>query len=92
MTINAGQYIQWDAVPGAIEYDAELLNAAAGAVLKAVTSEDTEVSSVEILEGQPHGNYNFRVRATDAVGPGAWSILVPIEFNPLPAPGNIRVS
>ena len=91
MTINIGQSIVWDFVTGAVEYDAELLNAAAGAVLKSVTTEDAEVSAAEILVGQPHGNDNFRVRAKDAIGPGAWSTLVPLDFGALPAPGNIRV-
>lgn len=91
MTIGGRQSVKWDAVPGAVSYDIELLNAAAGVLLNTLSRNEPEVSAALLLAGQGPGNYNIRVRARDEVGPGAWSGLLPIEYAFLPAPGNLRV-
>lgn len=91
MVITGSQSVAWDAVPGAISYDIELLNAAAGVVLGTFDEFDTDISAGDLLSGQGPGNYNVRVRARDAVGPGTWSGLLPIEYAGLGAPGNVRV-
>lgn len=91
MVINGNNSVEWDAVPGAIDYDIEVLNAAAGATLSTYESVDTSISAPELLSNLSPGNYNVRVRGRDAVGPGDWSAILPIEYAGLPAPGNVRV-
>lgn len=91
MNISSNQSVQWSAVGGADSYDAELLSANLGASLGTFNVPGTSISAVVLLAGQAFGNYNVRVRAVEAAGPGNWSDPLALNFIALPPPGNLQV-
>jgi len=91
MNINSGQSLVWNAIFSATGYDVELLNESLGQSLVTINSVDNIVTAEELFSGRPFGNYNVRVRATEAAGPGAWSEIVQLSFVSLSAPTNIHV-
>jgi len=91
MQISLGQSVAWDAVPSAVSYTVELLNAAAGSVLATFGTSATSITAVELLAGKLPGNFNVRVKAISDTLESPFSALLPLEFVGLSAPTNLRV-
>ncbi len=84
---NAFQ-LSWSNIPGAVQYDfqsADNLEFRQGALSSLQSTQTT--SRINIRNFQDRGvTYYHHVRARNEQGPGAWSNIVSVSINPLPAP------
>jgi len=81
----------WDAVSGAVSYDAEVLNMALVVVITKPDIIGLEVAVTE-LPGLVQGvSYNFRVRARDIFGVGAFSANLAFRIVGPEAPTNVHI-
>lgn len=92
MDVRTNQNIVWDAVPGAVDYQAEL-SQLSGVVDRVLVVTATQVAVADLFAGIALGQTRrVRVRARDGFGDGAWtSYLSPLVLVGLPAPANLRV-
>lgn len=81
----------WDAVSGALSYDAEVINMALTVVASKPDILGLEVAVTD-LPGLAQGvSYNFRVRARDTFGVGAFSTNLAFRIVGPEAPTNVHI-
>lgn len=95
MDVRTSDFFDWDAVPGAANYDAEM-STLAGAVEKLLAVTAPSVNVGDLCSGPPAlalgQTRNVRVRARDASNRlGDWSAFLTFTLIGLPAPLNLRV-
>lgn len=90
MNITLGEFVAWDAVPFATDYDVNLHNAV-GDLVTLSTGLETEISAETLFDGRPAGSYRVRVRSKNATLTSAYSAFLDLEYTGLAVPTNLRV-
>jgi len=92
---RTSDYVVWDAVAGAVDYEIELVRTS-GEVEKTIVQTATSILVLDLISESPTpvafgDSRKVRVRARETLGAGDWSLFLTFTLVGLPAPGNLRV-
>lgn len=91
MQAKRSDYIEWDPVPEAVSYEAQLLDVSTAAIIQTVAGLTVpEVLVGDLAANQAAGNYNVSVRTYDGVEYSNASPPVALEVQLPDYPTNIR--